>query len=292
MEGDKGIPPVKELLVISGKGGTGKTTLVASFSRLAERAVLADCDVDAPDLWILLEPREREKGAFYGGQKPRVDHELCNRCGQCTQYCRFDAIEDGEVDYIECEGCGLCELVCPEGAIRMQDHVSGYWFVSDTPFGPLIHARLNPGEENSGKLVAEVKRRAREVAEGGGYNLVIVDGPPGVGCPVISALSGVTLALVVSEPSISAIHDLQRALDLCETFGVRAAVAINRFDVSPRRTREIEALCDSRGVEVIGRIPFDRSVVEALNLRKTPLEYPSGIRSDIVKLWDAVKRAL
>jgi len=281
---------VKQLLVISGKGGTGKTTLVASFSRLAESAVLADCDVDAPDLHFLMGPRTIDHGPFYGGKKPRVDPDRCTGCGTCTELCRFGAIEAGEVDPVTCEGCGLCALGCPEGAIEMVEHLSGHWFVSETPFGPMVHAQLEPGEENSGKLVAEVKRRAKELAETQGREWVLIDGPPGVGCPVISSLSGVDVALIVTEPTVAALHDLDRVLELCERFGVRALVCINRYDLNRERATEIRSHCARRGVEVVGMVPFDRRVIEALAVGRTPMEHPCRATEAIREIWEAIAR--
>ncbi len=279
---------MKQLLVISGKGGTGKTTLVASFARLARGVVLADCDVDAADLHLLLQPRVVEQGPFYGGRKPQVDVERCTRCGLCTELCRFGAIEAGEVDIIECEGCGLCALGCPEEAIVMKEHLSGHWYVSETDVGPMVHAQLEMGEENSGKLVAEVRKRAKEIAEAKGTDLVLIDGPPGVGCPVISSLSGVDMALVVTEPTVAALHDLGRVLDLCEKFQVRAVVCINRYDLNMEKTAEVEDHCRRRGIDVIGRIPFDRAVIDALTYGKTPLEHPSKAAGAISKIWDTL----
>lgn len=283
---------MKELLVISGKGGTGKTTLVASFARLAERAVLADCDVDAADLHLLLKPKVLQEGAFYGGRKPQVDLERCTGCGRCTELCRFGAIEDGEVDLIECEGCGLCALGCPEEAISMQDHLSGHWYLSETAFGPMIHAQLEMGEENSGKLVAEVRKRAKELAEEKGEDLILVDGPPGVGCPVISSLSGVDMALVVTEPTVAALHDLERVLELCRRLRVEALVCINKFDVNLQKVHEVEDFCRQEGVEVLGKIPFDRRVIEALSEGKTPLEVPTGVGGEIEALWQRLSERL
>lgn len=276
---------MKQLLVISGKGGTGKTTIVASFARLAGRVVLADCDVDAPDLQFLMHPKPLEQGPFYGGKKPKVDADRCTRCGTCGELCRFSAIEAGRVDIMACEGCGLCALVCPEGAIGMVEHLSGYWFLSETPFGPMVHAQLEPGEENSGKLVAEVKRRAKELAETQGTELVLIDGPPGIGCPVISSLSGVDMALVVTEPTVAALHDLDRVVNLCEKFRVKALVCINRYDLNEQITEEIEGHCARRGIEVVGKVPFDREVIAALTQGKTPIELPCKATGALKEIW-------
>lgn len=283
---------MKELLVISGKGGTGKTTLVASFARLAERVVLADCDVDAADLHLLLKPKVLQEGTFYGGRKPQVDLDRCRGCGRCTDLCRFGAIENGEVDLIECEGCGLCALGCPEEAISMKDHLCGHWYLSETAFGPMVHAQLEIGEENSGKLVAEVKKRAKELAQEKGEDLILVDGPPGVGCPVISSLSGVDMALVVTEPTVAALHDLERVLELCRRLRVQALVCINKFDVNLQKAHEVEDLCRKERVEVVGKIPFDRGVIEALSEGKTPLEAPTSVKGEIDALWQRLYQKL
>lgn len=283
---------MKELLVISGKGGTGKTTLVASFAQLASEAVLVDCDVDAPDLHLLLQPEVIQQGPFVGGRKPQVEAESCTRCGLCTELCRFGAIEAGEVDIVQCEGCGLCALGCPEGAVKMQDHLSGHWYISETAFGPMVHAQLEVGEENSGKLVAEVRKRAKALAEAEGKQLVLIDGPPGVGCPVISSLSGVDMALVVTEPTVAALHDLDRVLELCERFRVESLVCINRYDLNREKTAEVEEYCRRRGLRVIGRIPFDRAVIEALTQGKTPLEHPSKASRAIEEVWQETAKRL
>ena len=281
---------MKQLVVISGKGGTGKTTLVASFSALAQNKVLADCDVDAADLFLLFEPKIKEKGDFCGGRKPEVDEERCTGCGTCTELCRFNAIQDGKVDYVECEGCGLCALACPEEAIRMVAALSGWWYRTETKNGPMVYAQLKIGEENSGKLVAEVRERAKRFAEG--EELVIIDGPPGVGCPVISSITGADLALVVTEPSASGLHDLERAVGLCRHFQVPVKVCINKVDINPSKTKEIEEYCQREGIEVVGKIPFDRKVIEALVEGKSPLEYPTAAREEIERVWERVKGAL
>lgn len=272
--------------MISGKGGTGKTTIVGAFSRLAEDAVFADCDVDAPDLWILLDPKIEEQRPFYGGQKPRVIEDLCTGCNECGTHCRFGAIRAGRVDLVECEGCGFCEAVCPEKAIQMTEHLNGHLYIATTPYGPFVFARLNPGEENSGKLVTEVKKEARSIVEQKGARWLIIDGPPGIGCPVMAALNRVNLALLVTEPSIAGLSDLERAVDLCRFFRVPCCVVMNKADLNPSMAKKIEEFCELKEIPFIGRIPFDTKIPHLLSEKKTPIEGPKEVRDSFVKLWD------
>jgi len=212
---------MKEVVILSGKGGTGKTSIVGSFAAIAKNKVMADCDVDAADLHLLLAPSVKEEKEFRSGQVAVIDEEKCTQCGLCQDVCRFDAITDFEVDPISCEGCGFCSHICPVEAISMKESLSGFWFTSNTKYGPLVHARLGIAQENSGKLVALVRQRAKEIAESDGLDYIISDGPPGIGCPVISSLSGANLALLVTEPTLSGIHDLERVLGVCHHFGIR-----------------------------------------------------------------------
>jgi MinD superfamily P-loop ATPase len=255
---------MKELVVLSGKGGTGKTSIVGSFAALAKDAVLADCDVDAADLHLLLEPDTQQKHEFWSGQVAVIDEEKCTQCDLCQELCRFKAIEDFRVDPVSCEGCGFCFHVCPAEAVTMKENLSGHWFVSDTKYGSLVHARLGIAQENSGKLVALVRQQAKLIAEKEGAGLIISDGPPGIGCPVISSLSGANLALLVTEPTLSGIHDLERVLGVCRHFDVPALVCINKYDINEENTRQIESYCSSQGVEVASKIPFDNAVTEAM----------------------------
>lgn len=263
---------MKELLVISGKGGTGKTSLVGGFAVLAENKVLADCDVDAADLHLLLKPTVRETREFYGSKKAVLDHERCTGCGVCVEACRFGAINMGkghgstkvQIDPISCEGCAVCSYACPRGAITMKDNLSGYWFTSDTPYGPLVHARLGVAEENSGKLVTQVRRTARSIAEDQGLDCIITDGPPGIGCPVISSISGVDLALIVTEPTVAGTHDMERILELARHFDTKTMVCINKYDLDEGKAEEVERYCHDEGIQVAGKIPFDEEVVNAL----------------------------
>jgi len=280
---------VKEIVVLSGKGGTGKTAVLASLAALAESPVLCDCDVDAPNLHLLLEPAIREEHEFYGLQTARIDRQRCNECGLCEPACRFAAIRDFRIDPFACEGCGLCVQVCPLDAVSMRDTLAGYWYVSQTRFGPLVHARLRAAQENSGKLVMAVRKRAREVAREMNARYILSDGPPGIGCPVISALSGAGTALIVTEPSLSGIHDLERVLGLCRHFGVGPLVCINKHDLSEENSRRIEDHCRDVGAEVVARIPFDPDVNSAIVQGRPVVETSDGAASrEIRTLWEAI----
>jgi len=278
---------VKEVVVLSGKGGTGKTSIVGSFAALAKSKVLVDCDVDAADLHLLLQPVMREKHDFWSGKVASINGEKCTRCGLCQEQCRFKAIVDFRVDPLSCEGCGFCYHICPVEAINMRENLSGQWFISDTRYGDLVHARLGIAQENSGKLVALVRQQARKIAEKQKADYIISDGPPGIGCPVISSLSGASLALLVTEPTLSGIHDLERVLGVCRHFGVQALVGINKFDINEENTHQIEGYCLSQGVPVVARIPFDNAVTEAMVRGLPVVEYTSnGVARQIKELWE------
>lgn len=284
---------MKEIVVLSGKGGTGKTSIVGSFAALAKNKVLADCDVDAADLHLILNPTVRENHEFWSGQTAVIDVERCTQCGLCQELCRFKAIKDCKVDPISCEGCGFCLHICPVEAITMQENLSGEWFISDTKYGPLVHARLGIAQENSGKLVALVRQQARQIAEKAGFDCIISDGPPGIGCPVISSLSGTDLALLVTEPTLSGIHDLERILGVCRHFGVPALVCINKHDINEANTRQIENYCLNQGIEVAARIPFDDVVTEAIVQGLPVVEYSqSKVTREIESLWQRITYTL
>jgi len=284
---------LKEIVVLSGKGGTGKTSIVASFAALAQNKVLADCDVDAADLHLLLKPEAKEEKEFWSGQVSFIDEGKCTECGLCQQACRFGAISDFQVDPISCEGCCFCYHVCPVDAIVMKDCMSGHWFVSETRYGYLCHARLGIGQENSGKLVALVRQNAKTIAEREHSGLIITDGPPGIGCPVISSLSGANLALLVTEPTLSGIHDLERVIAVCRHFGVPALVCINKYDINEENTRRIEAYCGSERIEVAARISFDNTVTEAIVHGLPVVEYcDNKVTGQIKGLWQAVSDCL
>ncbi len=265
---------MKQIVILSGKGGTGKTSVAAAFAHLAAtesdqpQTVLADADVDASNLELVLAPQVLETHEFKGGQVAIIDQELCDDCGVCAELCRFDAIseENGvySVDPIACEGCALCFYQCPPQAIRMEEQVAGQWFRSASRYGPLFHAALFPAQENSGKLVTLVKQQGRLLAMDEGYDLVLVDGPPGIGCPVISAAAGADLALIVAEPTAAGIHDMERVLATTEHFGVPALVCINKADVYPEGAAEIEAYCEQKGLPLVGQLPFDTVVTRAM----------------------------
>ena len=284
---------MKELVVLSGKGGTGKTSIVGSLAALAEDKILADCDVDAADLHLLLEPVVRQKHQFWSGQVAVIDGEKCTQCGLCQELCHFDAIKDFRVDPVSCEGCGFCHRICPAEAITMEENLSGHWFISDTKYGPLVHARLGIAQENSGKLVALVRQQAKEMAEKQGAALIISDGPPGIGCPVISSLSGASLALLVTEPTLSGIHDLERVLGVCRHFGVPALVCINKYDINEDNAAKIEDYCREQGIELAARIPFDNVVTQALVKGQPVVKYSDGPVSRQIKgLWQKLRREL
>ncbi len=274
---------MKQIVVLSGKGGTGKTTVAAALAHLASREAriaMVDADVDAANLELLLSPQKRETHEFVGGKVAAIDRELCTDCGSCVEVCRFEAIQrDGrglQVDPIACEGCASCFYRCPSEAIKMEDAVSGLWFRSDTRFGPLFHAHLFPAAENSGKLVTQLKQRARELVEEENRDYLIVDGPPGIGCPVIAACSGSDLALLVTEPTAAGVHDLQRILATVRHFRVPAAVAINKCDLNIARRREIQGFCDAEDIPVAAQIPFDTDVTRAMVHGRVVTEEPKG----------------
>jgi len=278
---------VKEIVILSGKGGTGKTSVVGSLAVLVKNKVLVDCDVDAADLHLLLNPETKEDNEFWSGQTAVIDENKCIQCGLCQDICRFHAIKNYKVDPLSCEGCGFCSHICKVEAITMQDNLSGYWFVSDTKYGPLVHARLNIAEENSGKLVAEVRKQARQIAEKQNSDYIISDGPPGIGCPVISSLSGARIALLVTEPTLSGIHDLERVISVCRHFGIPAMVCINKYDINLDNSHQIENFCQKQGVYVIARIPFDTVVTEAIVHGMPVVEYSpeSKVTGELQNMW-------
>jgi MinD superfamily P-loop ATPase len=299
---------MKQLVLLSGKGGTGKTSLAAAFAHLAYEgptplsAVLADADVDAANLELVLQPRRIEEHDFFGGAVAVLDDSLCEGCGICEQVCRFEAIfpptsGNGlcyQVDPIACDGCAACVHQCPEQAIHMEIQHAGYWFRSESRYGPLLHAELRPAQENSGKLVTMVKQQARLLASDTGAQVVIVDGPPGIGCPVISAAAGADMALIVAEPTAAGIHDMQRVLQLAQHFRLPALVCINKADIYPQGTNQIRDFCDQNHVEVVGSIPFDESVTQAMVNGEPVTAYrlTSSASKALVELWQQVATKL
>jgi MinD superfamily P-loop ATPase len=291
---------MKQLVILSGKGGTGKTTVAAALAHLASRElpiVLADADVDAANLELVLDPTKRETQDFTGGKSAVIESAKCTACGTCHDVCRFEAImpsnEAYRVDALACEGCAACCYQCSEEAIRMEEQRNGRWFRSDTRFGPLFHAHLFAGQENSGKLVTLVKQQARLLGQDVGAALLVVDGPPGIGCPVISACSGMDLALHVVEPTVSGVHDLERILATTEHFGVQSLVAVNKADLNPARSDGIAAFCAKRGVELAGRIPYDIVVTEAMVQGHPVTEHTDGPVAEALQgVWAQIRKRL
>lgn len=285
---------MRELVVISGKGGTGKTSITASFAALAKCAVIADCDVDAPDLHLILSPTIMESYDFYSGHEAIIDQEKCTRCGLCFDHCRFEAVTKAslgnnlphfEIESLACEGCGVCVRFCPENAMRFPERHCGQWMVSQMRFGPMVHARLNPAAENSGKLVSTVRREAHRISDEQNLPVVIVDGPPGIGCPVIASLTGATRVLVVAEPTVSGEHALKRILVLAKHFNLPASVCVNKYDLNLPMTRTMEKEARKSGADVLGRIRYDRAVTLAQMQNKAVVETDARSAEDIRIIW-------
>lgn len=282
---------MKELVILSGKGGTGKTSLTAAFAAISKNRVLCDADVDAADLHLLMSPDIKRRTDFKGGFLAVINHDKCTKCGLCTDLCRFDAInENFFVDKIECEGCGVCVDLCPEQAIDFPVKTCGQWYISDTRFGPMVHARLGIAEENSGKLVALVRQEAKKLANEKGMDLLITDGPPGVGCPVIASIGGATALLIVTEPTISGIHDMKRAVELAAHFKVPAMVCVNKYDLNLKQTQAIEQLVKKRNMTFLGKIPFDPVFTKSMVQGKTIFEYnkESSTHQVVKNIWDCI----
>lgn len=284
---------MKELVVLSGKGGTGKTSLTAAFATLAQNAVVADCDVDASNLHLLLHPVLRESGEFTGGHVASIREEDCTSCGLCATLCRFGAVSvnGGKYSISNCEGCGVCVEFCPTNAIDWEPSISGAWMVSDSAYGPMAHARLRPGAENSGKLVSRVRDLAREQSIARNADLILVDGPPGIGCPVIASLAGADAALIVTEPTPSGIHDLERILELANHFGIDARILVNKSDLNRDRTQDIWDLAARRGIVVVGILPYSPLFVESQVVGNPVLvHFPeSEIADRIREIWNEVE---
>lgn len=282
---------MKELVILSGKGGTGKTSVTAAFAQLATSAVMADCDVDAADLHLVLQPDVQSEQIFKSGHEAIIRAEDCTGCGLCETLCRFGAIRNGAVDPLACEGCGVCVEFCPQKAIDFPEAVCGVWYVSETRNGPMVHARLEPAAENSGKLVSLVRQEARRVATERGVAWILVDGPPGIGCPVIASMTSATAVLVVTEPTLSGEHDMRRVLELANHFKMPALICINKWDINLEMTERIEATAQALGAKPIGRIPYDPAVTTAQVNGRTVLEEPeSPAAKEIEKIWNQLKK--
>ena len=295
---------MKELVVISGKGGTGKTSIVASFAGLAENAVLVDCDVDAADLHLVLEPNVKQTYDFSGGKEASIITEKCIGCGKCRELCRFDAINFNgpandivgktfTVDQISCEGCKVCVEFCPVDAIKFEDSLNGQWFVSDTRFGTMVHAKLGIAEENSGKLVTLIRKEAKKIAEENNKDMVIIDGSPGIGCPVIASIAGADLVLIITEPTLSGKHDLERVAELAAGFNIPTMVAINKYDLNPDMAKQIEEASNKRNIKVVGKIRYDKAFTKAQIMKCSVIEYTDEpVSEDIKTLWKNVKHEI
>ncbi len=286
---------MKELVIVSGKGGTGKTTVVASFAGLARNKVVCDADVDAADLHLILAPEVEHRHDFVSGHKAVIIQDKCSQCGLCRDLCRRDAIDAHYVvDSLECEGCGVCYYFCPEKAIEFPDNKCGEWFISSTRFGPMVHARLGIAEENSGKLVTLVRQEAKKIAEKRQFGLILTDGPPGVGCPVIACIGGASAALIVAEPTVSGRHDMERVIQLANHFKVPCLLCINKYDLNPAETDALESLAKSEGIPIVGKLPFDLTFTRAMVQGKTVLELggDSNGAKAVREAWSSLSQAL
>jgi MinD superfamily P-loop ATPase len=295
---------MKEVVVISGKGGTGKTSIVASFAALAKNAVLADCDVDAADLHLVLASDVKRTADFSGGKLASIRKDKCIGCGRCEEVCQFDAATfDGPgnnivektytIDPISCEGCGVCVHFCPVDAIKFEETINGQWFVSETRFGPMVHTRLGIAQENSGKLVSLIRKEAKRLAIERKKDMIVVDGSPGIGCPVIASITGADLVLVVTEPTLSGKHDLDRVTELTKHFKIPTAICINKCDINSNITKEIRNAAHSQGITIAGEISYDSAVTKAQIAGQSLVEYSNGrLKDQIVSLWKLVLKAL
>ena len=287
----------KELVVISGKGGAGKTTLTASLACVFKDKVIVDADADAANMYLLLKPEVKYKELFKGNPKAYIDVDECIKCDECRKLCRFDAIHinkngDYYVDELKCDSCELCKIACPIGAIEMKDVYSGEWYESETPYGIMVHAKLYPGAENSGNLVTMVKHRAKLIAEEKSIEYILVDGSPGIGCPVISTISGANFVVAVAEPTPAGIHDLERVKELCDSFKVESGVVINKFDLNLEKTREIEDFALKYNMPVLGRIPFDTCVHRAITSLEMPYDKCESVKKSVDDIFRSVMERL
>jgi MinD superfamily P-loop ATPase len=285
---------LKQIAVLSGKGGTGKTTITAAMAVIMENSLFADCDVDAPDLHLLLQPEILERRDFSGMKIASIDPEACTQCGACEENCRFGAItKDFQVNKMKCEGCSVCHLVCPSEAVIMSLRDSGELYISRTRVGTMVHARLNIAEEASGKLVSQVRSIAKERADKEERDFVLIDGPPGVGCPVIATLGNVNLALIITEPTVSGLHDLERVVGVARFFKIPVGICVNKFDVNQENTKKIEDYCTEEGIPLFGTIPYDPIMTKAMIEGKTVVEYSDGeVSQQIRAMWERIKKRI
>ena len=302
---------MKQIVVVSGKGGTGKTILTASFAALAKNKVMVDCDVDAADLHLLLHPEIKEKFEFKGMPKAVINQKKCTGCGECAKVCRYDAIINIDARYkiqdagyknsklnsnfyvepISCEGCRVCMYTCPIEAISMKDNIAGEWYISETKYGQMVHAKLGIAEENSGKLVARIRQEARTIAEKENCDYIIIDGPPGIGCPVIASITGVDIVLIVTEPTLSGLHDMERVIELTKHFRLKIYVIINKCNINPEMTTKIEEYCKKNGIKLIGKIIYDTVITEAMVHRMSVVEFSknSQVAQQIKRAWEVIQ---
>ena len=286
---------MREIAVLSGKGGTGKTSLLSAFAALTENKILCDADVDAADLHLIMDPCVIQRTDFQSGNTAVINRDQCTECGLCREMCRFNAISaDYKVNPIDCEGCGVCVHFCPEDAIDFPVNTCGEWFVSDTRFGPMVHARLGIAEENSGKLVTLVRQEARKIAEAKNLDLILTDGPPGVGCPVIASIGGASAVLIVTEPTVSGKHDMERVAQLAAHFKIPALVCVNKFDLNLELTWEIEKYAEEMDIACVGRTPFDPIFTKAMIQAQTVFEYDgrSSVGEAIRGTWQRLTEKL
>jgi MinD superfamily P-loop ATPase len=286
---------MKELVIISGKGGTGKTSFVAAFASLAENKVLCDADVDAADLHLIMNPAVKERHEFQSGHEAIIDADKCTRCGLCRELCRWNAVrEDFTIDALDCEGCGVCVYFCPEKAIDFPIKTCGEWYLSDTRFGPMVHARLGIAEENSGKLVSQVRQEAKKLAEARGFELILTDGPPGVGCPVIASLGGASAVLIVTEPTVSGRHDMERVAQLADFFRVPVMVCVNKADLNLDAASDIQKFSEEKNYAFLGMVPFDPAFTKAMVVGQTMIEYDTRTEAAeaVVLIWKALEKEM
>ncbi|HBM15764.1 MAG TPA: (4Fe-4S)-binding protein [Lentisphaeria bacterium] len=282
---------MKEIVIISGKGGTGKTSIAASFATLATNAVFADCDVDAADLHLILSPQSQKVNEFYSGYEAIIDVHKCMKCGECYKVCRFEAVKKKnacyQIDPLDCEGCCICHDFCRYNAIELKERLCGEWYLSDTRFGPMVHAKLDIGAENSGKLVTMVRNEAKKAASEKNAEMILIDGPPGIGCPVIASITGADAIVAVTEPTLSGKHDLGRVIELAAHFKIPLYLCVNKYDINVQMTEIIEENAKKLGAILLGRISYDREVTEAQINGKSVVEWNQGQASKEIKnIWE------